>query len=52
MVNAAATFGAINFYTQWFERLGLDPLTVIGGGLVAIGTGYAIWRYNTRSSAS
>ncbi len=50
MVNAAATFGAINFYTQWFERLGLDPLTVIGGGLAAIGAGYAIWRYNARAA--
>ena len=46
MVNAAATFGAIDFYTQWFERLGVDPVAVIGGGLVAIGAGYAIWRYN------
>ena len=24
MVNAAAAFGAINFYTQWFERLGMS----------------------------
>ena len=52
MVNAAATFGAINFYTQWFERLGLDPLTVIGGGLAAIGAGHALWRYNARAAAA
>ncbi len=51
MVNAAATFGAINFYTQWFERLGLEPLTLIGGGLAAIGAGYAVWRYNARETA-
>ena len=50
MVNAAATFGAIDFYTQWFERLGLEPLTVVGGGLAAIGAGYAIWRYNARGA--
>ena len=52
MVNAAATFAAINFYTQWFERLGLDPLTVIGGGLAAIAAGYALWRYNARAAAA
>ena len=52
MVNAAATFGAINFYTQWFERLGMDPLTVIGGGLAAIGAGYALWRYNARAATA
>jgi len=25
VVTTAATFGAINFYTQWFERLGAEP---------------------------
>ena len=52
MVNAAAAFGAIGFYTQWFERLGLDPVTVMGGGLAAIGAGYALWRYNARAAAA
>ena len=52
LVNAAATFAAINFYTQWFEHLGLDPLTVIGGGVAAIGAGYALWRYNARAAAA
>lgn len=36
MLNAAVTFGAIHFYTQWFERLETQPLTVIGAGLIAI----------------
>ena len=52
LVNAAATFAAINFCTQWFEHLGLDPLTVIGGGVAAIGAGYALWRYNARAAAA
>ncbi|RBP04180.1 hypothetical protein DFR50_14053 [Roseiarcus fermentans] len=51
MVNAAATFGAINFYSQWFERLGANPLTVLGGGLVAIAVGSALLRYNAHGRA-
>lgn len=48
LVNAVATFGGIHFYTQWFERLGADPLAVIGGGVAAIAIGFAIWKYNAR----
>ena len=51
LVNAVATFGGIDFYTQWFERLGLYPLSVIGAGLLAIGVGFAMWRYNVRANA-
>jgi len=50
VVNAAATFGAIHLYTQWFERLGADPLTVIIGGLVAIAIALALFRYNRRAA--
>ncbi len=49
MVNAAATFGAINFYTQWFERLGASPLTVLASGAIAIAIGSALLRYNAQS---
>ena len=51
LVNAVATFGAIHFYTQWFERLGADPLSVIGAGLVTIAIGFAIWKYNAPAKA-
>ncbi len=51
LVNAAATFGGIHFYTQWFERLGADPMSVIGAGLAAIAIGFAIWKYNARLQA-
>jgi hypothetical protein len=46
LVNTVATFAGIHFYTQWFERLGATPLTVIAGGAVAILLGLGFWRYN------
>jgi iron complex transport system permease protein len=36
-VTTAATFGAINFYTQWFERLGAEPWALIVAGLTIVG---------------
>jgi hypothetical protein len=51
LVNVAATFGAIHFYTQWFERLGATPLTVIAGGIAAILLGIGFWRYNQSALA-
>ena len=37
LVNIVATFGAFHFYTQWFERLGASPWTVMLAGLIALG---------------
>ncbi len=51
LVNAVATFGAIHFYTQWFERLGADPVSVIAAGIVAIAIGFTIWKCNARLQA-
>ena len=48
VVNAAAVFGAIHFYTQWFEYLGPNPLSVLGGGILLIGFGFALRWFNTR----
>lgn len=48
MVNTAATFGAIHFYTQWFEFMGMHPLSVIGAGLATIAIGLGFWRYNRK----
>jgi iron complex transport system permease protein len=50
VVNAAAIFGAIHFYTQWFEYLGPNPLSVLGGGILLIGFGFALRWLNTRFS--
>ncbi len=46
VVNTAATFFAINFYTQWFERLGAEPLSIALGGLLVIAIAAGLWRYN------
>lgn len=45
-VNALATFGAIHFYTQYFERLGASPETLLMAGVIALGIAVAIAKYN------
>lgn len=49
MVNVAAVFGAIHFYTQWFEVLGANPLSVIVAGVFTVAFALALWRYNRNS---
>jgi hypothetical protein len=46
VVTTAAVFGAIEFYTQWFERLGAEPWAIIVGGLTIVAFAVALWRYN------
>ncbi len=46
VVNLAAIFGAIHFYTQWFERLGAVPIAIFVAGLIALGIAMALWRLN------
>ncbi len=46
VVNTAATFGAIHFYTQWFERLGAEPWAIIVAGLTVVAIAVVLWRYN------
>lgn len=36
VVNIAAVFGGIHFYSQWFERLGATPGSVLIAGILAI----------------
>lgn len=50
VVTAAACFGAIHFYTQWFERLGARPWAIIIAGLTVVAVAVALWRYNVASS--
>jgi iron complex transport system permease protein len=50
VVNLVAVFGAIHFYTQYFERLGASPGTIFLGGLGAIGIALALVRYNRSES--
>ncbi len=49
MVNIAAVFGAIHFYTQWFEHIGLEPVSVIVAGVATIAFGLGMWRYNRQA---
>lgn len=46
VVNAAVSFGTIHFYTQWFEFLGANPLSLFIGGVAAVGLAYVVPRYN------
>lgn len=48
VVNAAAVFGAIHFYTQWFEYLGPNPLAVLGGGILLVVFGLLLRWINGR----
>ena len=45
-MNTAAVFGALHFYTQWFEMLGPSPFSILGGGLLLIGFGLALRAFN------
>lgn len=48
VVNIVAVFAAIHFYTQWFERLGLEPASVLLGGLLMLAFALGLWRFNKR----
>ena len=52
VVNAAAVFGAIHFYTQWFEYLGPNPFAVLGAGILLVGFGLLLRWINGRISRS
>jgi len=51
LVNIAAAFGAIHFYTQWFERLGATPASVLLAGVILLAVALALWRFNRRAAA-
>lgn len=50
-VNLAAVFAAIHFYTQWFERLGATPGSVVVAGIIAIGIAVGLLRFNQSSKS-
>lgn len=45
-VNALSVFGAIHFYTQYFETLGASPTTLLIAGILALSIAVALSRYN------
>jgi iron complex transport system permease protein len=51
VVNVAAVFGAIHFYTQWFDRLGPQPLSFIVGGLLMLAFAFGLWSFNRHYGA-
>jgi hypothetical protein len=46
VVNSVGVFGAIHFFTQWFMLLGAQPFSILLGGLLLIGFGLALMRFN------
>jgi hypothetical protein len=52
LVNVVAAFGAIHFYTQWFEKLGATPVSVLLGGLVMLVVALALWNFNRRPTVA
>jgi hypothetical protein len=46
VVNVAAVFGAIHFYTQWFDKLGAGPGSFLLGGLLMLAFAFGLWRFN------
>ena len=51
VVNSAAVFGGMHFYTQWFEHLGASPGSIIAAGVLAIGGAVALRSLNSRLRA-
>jgi iron complex transport system permease protein len=52
VVNVAAVFGAIHFYTQWFDKLGPQPTAFIIGGLLMLLFALGLWSLNRRFAAN
>ena len=48
LINVVAVFGAIHFYTQWFERLGASEETVLMAGLLALGFAIGLRALNVK----
>lgn len=49
LVTVVAVFGSIDLYTQWFERLGASPTSVLVAGLFALAFALTLKSYNANS---
>ena len=47
--NTVTVFSSIHFYTQYFERLGANPGTLMLAGILALGIAVIIFQYNRYS---
>jgi hypothetical protein len=52
VVNLAAIFGAIHFYTQWFAKLGANPLSVLLAGVLMLGIALGLRAFNRQAPAA
>ncbi len=50
-VMIVAVFGAIHFYTQWFERLGATPVSVLIAGLITLAAAFGLWTLSRSGQA-
>ncbi len=49
VINVTAVFGAIHFYTQWFEHLGAQPASVLIAGLIGIAIALGLRHLNRKA---
>ncbi len=52
VVNVAAVFGGIHFYTQWFEKLGPNPMTFFIGGILMLVFALGLWQFNKKMTSA
>jgi hypothetical protein len=50
LVTVVAVFGAIDLYTQWFERLGASPTSLLIAGLFALAFALVLKSYHAKGS--
>ena len=48
LVNMTTTFGAIHFYTQYFEFFDVNPVSMIISGIIGIFITVILWKYNKK----
>ena len=48
VLNLSVAFGSIHFYTQWFERLGANPGSLVAAGAIALLITYYLRDYNQK----
>ncbi|MGD9921235.1 MAG: hypothetical protein AB7V13_07275, partial [Pseudorhodoplanes sp.] len=49
VVNVAAVFGGIHFYTQWFAILGANAFSVLLAGVILIAIAMALRSFNRQA---
>jgi hypothetical protein len=47
VVNVAAVFASIHFYTQWFDHLHATPWSIFIAGVITVGVAVGLWKYNS-----